>query len=78
MSDICGSGMWYDDLCFGGSANGAFPLSLGSIGECTVVASAKRGVRGVRQALSEDSPDEELEDRRSMVRAVGRFFSFEP
>lgn len=66
--------MWYCDLASGGFAKGDRLLSSGSIGEYTVVASAKRGVRGT---LSEDA-DDELEDVRSLVRAEGRFFSFGP
>lgn len=55
---------------FGGSANGDLPSSPASIGEYTVVASAKRGVRG---ALSDCS--EELDDVRSRVKGSGAFLS---
>jgi hypothetical protein len=43
---------------------------MGSIGEYTVVASAKRGVRGT---FSDD--DDELEEVRPLVKGSGRFFS---
>ena len=59
-------------LLFGGSAKGDRLSSLASIGEYTVVASAKRGVRGT---LSEVS-DEELDEVRSRDNGSGRFFSF--
>jgi len=55
----------------GGSANGERLSSLGSIGEYTVVASAKRGVLGT---LSDDA-EEELDEARSRDEGVGRFFS---
>jgi len=55
----------------GGSANGERLSSLGSIGEYTVVASAKRGVLGT---LSDDA-EEELDEARSRDKGVGRFFS---
>ena len=55
----------------GGSANGDRLFSLASIGEYTVVASAKRGVLGT---LSDDA-DEELDEARSRDNGVGRFFS---
>lgn len=61
-----------DLVVVGGSANGDFPSSLASIGEYTVVASAKRGVRGAFVSCS----SEELDDVRSRVNASGRFFSF--
>ncbi len=63
--------MWDCVLGLGGSAKGDRLSSLASIGEYTVVASAKRGVRGT---LSEVS-DEELDDVRSRVNGSGRFFS---
>lgn len=59
-----------NDCEFGGSANGDLLSSLCSIGECTVVASANRGVRGI---LSED-PEEE-EDVRSRDKDSDRIFS---
>lgn len=52
----------------GGSAKGDLLSSLGSMGECTAVASAKRGVRGAFKEV----PDE-LEDVRSRVKGSGRF-----
>ena len=55
----------------GGSANGDRLSSLGSIGEYTVVASAKRGVRGTLSDVSDDM----LDVVRSLVKGVGRFFS---
>lgn len=56
----------------GGSAKGERFFSGASIGEYTVVASAKRGVRG---GLMDES--DELDDVRSLVviRGAGRFFS---
>lgn len=54
----------------GGSANGDMLFLLGSIGELTVVASAKRGVRG---GLREES-DEELDVRPRAI-GSGRFLS---
>lgn len=47
-----------------GSANGDLPVVLGSMGELTEVASAKRAVRG---GFSE-SPDEELDEVRERTR----------
>lgn len=58
-------------MVVGGSANGDRLSSLGSIGEYTVVASAKRGVRGTFR----DDSDEELDDVRSLDKGVGLFFS---
>ena len=55
----------------GGSANGDLPEVLGSMGELTEVASAKRAVRGVFN----DSPDEELEDVRDRTSTRGSFSS---
>ena len=49
------------------------PASLGSIGEYTVVASAKRGVRGTFSD-ADDDPEELVEDR-SRLNGSGRFFS---
>lgn len=61
----------YDcDLALGGSAKGDRLSSLASMGEYTVVASAKRGVRGTLREVS----DEEL-DVRSRDKGSGRFFS---
>lgn len=54
----------------GGSANGDRLSSLGSIGEYTVVASAKRGVRGT---FSDDS--DMVDAVRSLVKGVGRLLS---
>lgn len=54
---------------WGGSANGERPLVLGSMGEFTDVASAKRAARGVFK----DSPDEELDDVRVRTRTRGSF-----
>jgi hypothetical protein len=59
-------------LAVGGSANGDRLLSFGSIGEYTVVASAKRGVRGT---LMDAVEPEELDEVRSRVRCSGRVFS---
>lgn len=56
----------------GGSAKGDRLSSLASIGEYTVVASAKRGVRGTLREVSE----EELDDVRSRDKGSGRFFWF--
>lgn len=42
----------------GGSAKGDCPLSEGPIGETTVVASAKRAVRGLFSEEPEDDPEE--------------------
>ncbi len=53
----------------GGSAKGDRLSSLASIGEYTVVASAKRGVRGTLSEVSE-----ELDDVRSRDKGSGRFF----
>jgi hypothetical protein len=58
------------DCTRGGSANGDLLFSFCSMGECTVVASAKRGVRGILR----DDADEEL-DVRSRCRGSGLFFS---
>lgn len=55
----------------GGSAKGERPLVLGSIGELTEVASAKRAVRGVFK----ERPDEELDDVRVRTRTRGSFSS---
>jgi hypothetical protein len=55
---------------FGGSANGDLPSSPASIGEYTVVASAKRGVRGALRDCSE-----ELDEVRSRAKGSDRFFS---
>jgi len=57
-------------LVSGGSAKGERLSSDGSIGEYTVVASAKRGVRGTR---SDDS--DTVEAVRSLDKGVGRLFS---
>lgn len=57
---------------FGGSVNGERPDALGSIGELTDVASAKRAVRGLLNV----NPDEELDDVRVRTRTVGFFTSF--
>jgi hypothetical protein len=58
-------------LVSGGSAKGDRLSSLGSIGEYTVVASAKRGVLGTLNDVS----DAMLDLVVSLVRGVGRFFS---
>ncbi|KAL8842477.1 MAG: hypothetical protein Q9176_002629 [Flavoplaca citrina] len=55
----------------GGSANGDLPEVLGSMGELTEVASAKRAVRGVFN----DSPEEELEDVRDRTSTRESFSS---
>lgn len=57
-------------LVSGGSANGDRLSSLGSIGEYTAVASAKRGVRGT---FSDDS--DTVDCVRSLLNGVGRLFS---
>lgn len=59
------------DWNFGGSAKGDLLSSLASMGEYTVVASAKRGVRGT---LSDDTEDSDVP--RSLDKGSGRFFSF--
>lgn len=51
---------------------GERPDALGSIGELTDVASAKRAVRGLLNV----NPDEELDDVRVRTRTVGFFTSF--
>lgn len=56
----------------GGSAKGERPVVVGSMGELTEVASAKRAARGVFN----DSPDEELDDVRDRTRTLGSFSSF--
>jgi len=62
----------YDcDLAFGGSAKGDRLSSVASIGEYTVVASAKRGVRGTLRDVSDDEVDV-----RSRAKGSGRFFWF--
>ena len=48
----------------GGSANGDLPVVLGSMGESTDVASAKRAVLGVLM----DRPEDELDDVRALTR----------
>lgn len=58
-------------VVIGGSAKGERPLVLGSMGELTDVASAKRAVRGVLR----ESPDEELDDVRDLTRMRGSFSS---
>ena len=57
-------------MCAGGSAKGDLLSSLASIGEYTVVASAKRGVR---RTFSDASDDDELNDDRSRDKGSGRF-----
>lgn len=54
-----------------GSANGDLPAVLGSMGELTDVASAKRAVRGVFN----ESPDEELDEVRERTRTRESFSS---
>lgn len=54
-----------------GSANGDLPVALGSIGELTEVASAKRAVRGVFS----DSPEEELDEVRDRTSTLVSFSS---
>jgi hypothetical protein len=61
--------MW--DWNFGGSANGDLLSSLASMGEYTVVASAKRGVRGTLRDVTDVS-----EDFLSLDNGSGLFFSF--
>lgn len=58
-------------MFMGGSAKGERPLVVGSMGELTDVASAKRAVRGVLR----ESPDEELDDVRVLTRMRGSFSS---
>ena len=58
-------------LVSGGSAKGDRLSSLGSIGEYTVVASAKRGVLGTRSDVSDAMLDRVI----SLVKGVGLFFS---
>ena len=48
----------------GGSANGDLPVVLGSMGESTDVASAKRAVLGVLM----DKPEEELDEVRALTK----------
>lgn len=55
----------------GGSAKGNRLSLLGSIGECTAVASAKRGVLGTLSEVSEAMLDLVV----CLVKGVGRFFS---
>ncbi len=57
----------------GGSANGDLLSWLGSTGECTVVASAKRGVRGTLSDVSDDM----LDVVRCLVKGDGLFFSLD-
>ena len=54
----------------GGSANGERLACEGSMGECTAVASAKRGVLGVFR----DGTDDEFDDVRDRVATNGSVF----
>jgi hypothetical protein len=58
-------------LISGGSANGDRLSSVGSMGEYTAVASAKRGVLGTLSDVS----DAMLDLVVSLVKGVGRLFS---
>jgi hypothetical protein len=65
--------MMTDCLLMGGSAKGDL---VPSMGEWTVVASAKRGVRGpLSDAADEENDDSESELVFLITRGAGRFFS---